>query len=89
AYDRTIRQQVIQDQIMRRYVGGFQSFDDVAGPANAHRRRAPTAAERRDRLQADRQASLTLVLYAAGVAAIILLALLLGSLLFSLLEAIR
>ena len=27
AYDRTIRQQVIQDQIMRRYVGGFQTFD--------------------------------------------------------------
>ena len=29
AYDRTIRQQVIQDQIMRRYVGGFQTFDEV------------------------------------------------------------
>jgi hypothetical protein len=89
AYDRTIRQQVIQDQIMRRYVGGFQSFDETPGPARAHQRREPTAAERRQRTEADRQASMTLVIVAIGVTALILAALLIGSLLFSLFQAVR
>ena len=89
AYDRTIRQQVIQDQIMRRYVGGFQTFDESPGPARAHRHREPTAAERRERIEADRQASKTLVLVAVGVTVLILASLLLGSLLGSLLEAVR
>lgn len=89
AYDRTIRQQVIQDQIMRQYVGGFQNFDGGSGPARAHRRREPTIAERRQRLEADRQASITLVLVAVGVTALILASLLIGSLAGSLLEAVR
>jgi curved DNA-binding protein CbpA len=76
AYDRTIRQQVIQDQIMNRYVGGFQSFDQRPGPAAAPRWREPTEAERRERNAADRQASLTLVLVAVGVTALILVLLL-------------
>jgi len=88
-YDRTIRQQVIQDQIMRRYVGGFQTFDESPGPARPHRQREPTAAERRERLEADRQASMTLVLVAVGVTALILGSLLIGSLLGSLIEAVR
>jgi curved DNA-binding protein CbpA len=88
AYDRTIRQQVIQDQIMQRYVGGFQTFDNrPASPQGL--RPQPTAAERRERTVADRQASLTLVFYAAAVTAIILIALLVGSLLGSVLEAVR
>ena len=89
AYDRTIRQQVIQDQIMRRYVGGFQTFDDVPGPGRAHLRREPTAAERRERLSADRQASLALVLVAVGVTALFLLALLVIAVFGSLLQAVR
>jgi curved DNA-binding protein CbpA len=90
AYDRTIRQQVIQDQIMRRYVGGFQTFDESPGPARAHhRQREPTAAERRERADADRQASTTLVVVAVGVTALILVSLLIGSLVFSLFEAVR
>jgi DnaJ-class molecular chaperone len=89
AYDRTIRQQVIQDQIMRRYVGGFQTFDESPGPARAHNRRQPTAAERRQRTDADRQASMTLVVVAVGVTALILASLLVGSLVFSLIEAVR
>jgi curved DNA-binding protein CbpA len=89
AYDRTIRQQVIQDQIMRRYVGGFQTFDESPGPARAHHRREPTAAERRERSAADRQASMTLVVVAVGVTALIRAFLLIGSLLFSLIEAAR
>jgi hypothetical protein len=89
AYDRTIRQQVIQDQIMRRYVGGFQTFDESPGPARAHHRREPTAAERRERADADRQASVTLVVVAVGVTALILVSLLIGSVVFSLIEAVR
>jgi curved DNA-binding protein CbpA len=87
AYDRTIRQQVIQDHIMRQYVGGFQSFGGASGPMREHLRREPTAAERRERVLADRQASLTLVLVAAGITALILAAVLLGSLFASLLGA--
>lgn len=81
AYDRTIRQQVVQDQIMQRYVGGFQSFDNRSGSPLHAQRPQPTAAERKERAAADRQASLTLVIYAAAVTAIILIALLVGSLL--------
>lgn len=89
AYDRTIRQQVIQDQIMRRYVGGFQTFDETPGPARAHHRRETTAAERRERAEADRQASMTLVVVAVGVTVLILVSLLIGSLVFSVIEAVR
>ena len=88
AYDRTIRQQVIQDQIMQRYVGGFQTFDTRSAAPHKHRAQ-PTAAERKERTAADRQASFTLVLYAAAVTAIILIALLVGSLLGSVLEAVQ
>ncbi len=89
AYDRTIRQQVIQDQIMQRYVGGFETFDRSPGPADVPRRPQPSAAERRERVEADRRASLTLVMYAAGVTAIILLVLLFGSIVGSILHAVR
>jgi len=89
AYDRTIRQQVIQDQIMRHYVGGFQTFDESQGPARAHYQREPTATERRERADADRQASMTLVVVAVGVTALILVSLLIGSVVFSLIEAVR
>ncbi|MBW3633285.1 MAG: DnaJ domain-containing protein [Chloroflexi bacterium] len=89
AYDRTIRQQVIQDQIMSRYVGGFQTFDERPGSATAHRWREPTESERRERLAADRQASMTLVFVAVGVTALILASLLIGALLSSLLNTVR
>ena len=89
AYDRTIRQQVIQDQIMQRYVGGFQTVEEQRGPATAHQRREPTASERQERLAADRQASLTLIIAAAAFTAIILFSLVLGSFLASLLNAVR
>ena len=87
AYDRTIRQQVIQDQIMQRYVGGFQTFDPrAAAPGFQHPE--PTAAERRERATTNRQASFTLVLYAVAVTVIILVALIVGSLLGSALQAV-
>jgi curved DNA-binding protein CbpA len=87
AYDRTIRQQVIQDQIMRRYVGGFDTFGEAGAAARA--RPGPTASERRERVLAERQASLTLVVVAVGLTALILASLLLASLVGSLLHAIR
>jgi diphthamide biosynthesis protein 4 len=89
AYDRTIRDQVIQDQIMRRYVGGFQTFEGTPASIRRHQRREPTAAERRERVAADRQASLTLVLVAIAFTALILVSLVLGSFLNSLVEAVR
>jgi curved DNA-binding protein CbpA len=88
AYDRTIRQQVIQDQIMQRYVGGFQTFESRAASPHAPRPQ-PTAAERKERAAANRQASFTLVIYAAAVTAIILIGLLVASLLGSALQAVR
>lgn len=89
SYDRTIRQQVIQDQIMQRYVGGFQTFDDRSGSPQHAQRPQPTAAERKERAMADRQASFTLVIYAAAVTALMLIGLIVASLLGSALEAIR
>jgi DnaJ-class molecular chaperone len=89
AYDRTIRQQVIQDQIMRRYVGGFQTFEDVSGPSRVFQRREPTEAERRERLAANRQASLTLFLVAVALTALILVVILLSSLLGAVVQAVR
>jgi curved DNA-binding protein CbpA len=89
SYDRTIRQQVIQDQIMRRYVGGFQTFDGAPGPGRVHLRREPTAAERRERVAADRQASLTLVVVAVGLTTLILAAVVVLALLNSVLQALR
>ena len=88
AYDRTIRQQVIQDQIMRQYVGGFQA----GGGAPTYpemQRREPTAAERRERVQADRRAWLLLVGFAAVFAVAIILVLIASALFGSLFEAIR
>ena len=89
AYDRTIRQQVIQDQIMRRYVGGFQTFDGASGPAHQHAQRQPTAAERRERREADRQASLTLLVLAVGITALIVASIVILALLGSLVGATR
>jgi curved DNA-binding protein CbpA len=88
AYDRTIRQQVIQDQIMRQYVGGFHT----AGGAPTYpemERREPTAAERRERVQADRRAWLLLVGFAAVFAVVIIVVLVASAVFGSLFEAIR
>jgi curved DNA-binding protein CbpA len=58
-YDQTIRAQVIQDQIMSRYVGGFvEQWQDRDG---AQLRRTPTAADRREQAQANRGALVSLL----------------------------
>jgi curved DNA-binding protein CbpA len=84
AYDRTIRQQVIQDQIMRRYVGGFQTVDERPSAARVSPRPEPTAAERRERSRNDRQAAFVLLALAVGFTVLILVAILFGSVLSSL-----
>lgn len=89
AYDRTIRQQVVQDQIMRRYVGGFETFSGTRGPADEHQRREPTAQERQERIAADRQASLALVVVAIAVTVLIVVAIVVFALLGSLAGAVR
>lgn len=87
AYDRTIRQQVIQDQIMRRYVGGFDGFG-VSGQPVTRPRHEPTEAERRERLQADRKAWTLLVMVAAGITLAIIAGVVFGSFFGSLLQAV-
>ncbi len=61
AYDRTIRARLVQDQIMSRYVGGFYPAGQSGGGAADAPRREPTPAERRERVQADRSAFLSLL----------------------------
>jgi curved DNA-binding protein CbpA len=65
-YDQRIRAQVVQDQIMSRYVGGFSTPN--SGPSGQSFRRPPTAAERRDREQADRGALISIVFIFGGIA---------------------
>jgi DnaJ-class molecular chaperone len=62
AYDRTVRAQEVQDQLMQRYVGGF------AGPASggvdpfgARYKRELTREERADRSRSERSAMLSVV----------------------------
>lgn len=80
AYDRTIRQEIVQDEIMSRYVGGFQvpgANGAVGGDPFAPSRRAPTAAERRERRRADRAALVSIVAVFGGLALVLILLLLL------------
>lgn len=82
AYDRTIRADTVQDQLMGRYVGGFYVPQNGHGPSAADararpRRREPTPAERRERARADRSALVGIVVVFAGMTLAFVLALLL------------
>ncbi|MDQ3411862.1 MAG: J domain-containing protein, partial [Chloroflexota bacterium] len=82
AYDQTIQAQVIQDQIMGRYVGGF--MPEMQGQPTNQFRRPPSAAERREQARANRSALVTL-----AIAFLVLVALVVGIvLLFALIEAL-
>ncbi len=62
AYDRTIRAQEVQDQIMKRYVGGFAG--PAAGgidPYASKLKRQPTLAEKRDHRRSERSALISLL----------------------------
>lgn len=76
AYDRTIRQEVVQDQIMRRYAG-------MGGPPPVQQhapglKREPTASERQDHRQSERSAIVSLfaifVIVTVGAIGLILVA---------------
>ncbi|MGH2535033.1 MAG: J domain-containing protein [Thermomicrobiales bacterium] len=77
-YDQKIRAEVVQDQIMSRYVGGFSmpgaNGTDLVGDAP---RRQPTSAERQERARGERYAMVSVVLvFAAAMVAVIALLLL-------------
>ncbi|MGH2560653.1 MAG: DnaJ domain-containing protein [Thermomicrobiales bacterium] len=77
-YDQKIQAQVVQDQIMSRYVGGF-SMPNTNGtdPFGEALRRQPTSAERQERTRGERKAMVSLVLvFAAAMVAVIAILLL-------------
>jgi curved DNA-binding protein CbpA len=81
AYDRTIRAQVVQDQLMSRYVGGFHVPPaNGVDPLAAHLRRDQTPAERREQAEADRHALVTLLIIFGGITFVVIAALLLWAL---------
>lgn len=61
-YDRSIRAQEVQDQIMRRYAGGFSGAPGTARDLHAQSlKRDPTERERRDLRRSERSAVITLL----------------------------
>ncbi len=84
AYDRTIRAQHVQDQIMSRYASAYDPFDLSA----ASLRRAPSPASRRELVRADRSALLSLVAIFGTITLLIISLLLLRALLAVLLRLI-
>ena len=91
-YDRTIRAQRVQDQIMRRYAGGSGGSHPVGtGQFNASgdaMRRSPSVAERRELARADRSALLSLIVIFGAITLIVIGLLLLSALLGALLRSI-
>jgi len=93
AYDRSIRSEIVQDQIMSRYIGGFAGPGMNGGtrPGAAPPpplRREPTAAQRRERRRADRAALVSVVAVFGGLALVLILLLLLSALLEAALNAV-
>ena len=87
AYDQTIRQQTIQDQVMRQYVpGSFHAgWMADAEARDAALRRERTAAERAEARKADRSALVSLLLVFGGLTVALIFALLLFGVVESLL----
>jgi len=89
-YDATIRADLVQDQIMSRYVGGFYpAGGGGADPFAPDLRREETAGERREKQEANRTAFVTLVSAFAAFALIVIVLVLLWSGLAALLRAAR
>ncbi len=90
-YDRTLRARVVQDELMGRYVGGFyvpQADGSGADPVGRPPRRPPTAAERRERELADRNALTSIVLVFGGLTLAVVALLLLWSVLGAVVGAV-
>lgn len=69
-YDQSIRQQVLQDQIMEQYVGGF-GMPGSGDPYGNSLRRDPTDHERRDQERTDREAMVSILVVFAVAAAVL------------------
>ncbi len=74
-YDSSIKARAVQDQIMSQYFGGF-GMPGSGDPFGNDLRRAPTAAERRNRRRNDRDAMVSVVVVFAGATLAVLLLLL-------------
>ncbi|CAA9532472.1 MAG: hypothetical protein AVDCRST_MAG73-1040 [uncultured Thermomicrobiales bacterium] len=67
-YDRAIRAETVQDQLMNRYVGGFAMPQPGSSGGDGQRlRRAPTAAQRRERARSDHDALVSVVVAFGGI----------------------
>ncbi len=89
AYDRTIRSEVLQDQLINSYVGGFTTpRTGGQDPSNQSLRRKPTAAERRDQARVDRSALISVVVVFGGLTIGIIVLLLLWSAAQALIEGV-
>ena len=81
AYDERIKVRAVQDQIMGRYFGGFAGPGmEAGGPFGQELRRQMTGAERRERAEASRSATVTVVVAFVGLTAAIVVLLLAFSL---------
>ncbi len=90
AYDRTIRADLVQDQVMNRYVGGFYPAGGGSGdPFAQELKREQTEGERRERALADRSAFVTLLTAFGAIFLFVLVLLLLWSGAEALLHAVR
>lgn len=73
AYDRTVHAQELQDELMRRYVGGFAGPGiGGADPFAQALKREMSAAEREDQRRADRSAMLSLLLVFVVATAVVI-----------------
>lgn len=73
AYDREIRAQTIQDQLMSRYVGGISPLDQYSTDMTGERfRKEPTAHQRQDQRAANRTAVVSMAMAFGGFALLLL-----------------
>lgn len=87
-YDDKIRANIVQDQLMRRYVGGFLTPDMVGDEHGARFHREPTAEEQRDQARAARSAMVSVVIVFTAIAVIVVLFLLLWAILGQVLSSL-
>jgi len=89
AYDRTIRAQAVQDQLMRSYVGGFGGPGiGGADPFAQALKRELSPAEQADQRRADRSAMFSLILVFVVATAVVIALLLLWAVVSALLSLI-
>jgi DnaJ-class molecular chaperone len=86
AYDNSLKAQVVQDQIMSQYFGGF-GMPGSADPFGEKLKREQSEFERQDQKRGDRHAMASIVVVFAGVTIAILLLLLLWAALSALVTA--